>query len=207
MVPMRWKTPFGQHAATPRRVMASASSILTLALRAALPRSPCATTMRRGPMRNPHPITSCSKPSCSPKTVATQTADESNAGHDSYLSHGAAFQGRQSLLITRAVVHGDGMRHRIKFDDYGALQLAGLIGLSGGTPRQEAPPARLNGRTRQLRVSRKLGGIRNLVITSNPVRLGHGRCALVCVLDPYITPATAGSGAAAGARFILHISS
>src|SRR5258706_14718322 len=57
------------------------------------------------------------------------------AGHDPNISYGAPLQCRESCLITRAVMHGDCMLDRIKFNQYSTLRLPILISFRGRATR------------------------------------------------------------------------
>jgi hypothetical protein len=71
------------------------------------------------------------------------------------------------------LMHSDGVLDRIEFNEHGALQLTGFVGLGGNAARQDAPTLGLDRRQGELSVGRELFGRRDLAIADDPICLGH----------------------------------
>src|ERR1700756_3026609 len=92
---------------------------------------------------------------------------------DPQVTIGALAESLERFLVAGAVMRGGGLCDTVEFDDYGALQTPGLVGLRRGSARQKPPAGSLNRRAGELGVGRQRLRVRNRTIGRHPIRLGH----------------------------------
>src|SRR5580704_17129541 len=94
---------------------------------------------------------------------------------DADVAHRAVIECFERILISRALVGGDGFLDARELRHHDALLLAGLESRRRGAARQVAAAERRDRRRRQLRIGGELLRIGNRAIDGDPIALRHYR--------------------------------